>query len=80
MLWEDTAPVIVDIQTVSSVTHVTIYNIWDTGRGTIDAWHRGTAMIVHDIPNGKLYQCNDGPPHDNFDDLVFQVTRISKTL
>jgi hypothetical protein len=50
------------------------------GRGTTDAWHNGAAMIVHDISNGKQYQCNDGHPDDNFDDLVFRVTRIGETL
>jgi len=34
------------------------------------------AMYSEDIPNGKRYHCNDGIPDDDFDDIVFTVTRL----
>jgi hypothetical protein len=77
VLWEDTAPKIVDIGIVGSYRDVTVHNVWDSGRGTIDAWHHGAAMIMHDIVNGRCYRCNDGHPDDNFDDIVFCITRLS---
>ena len=35
----------------------------------------GAAMYPEDIPNGKRYFCNDGVEDDDFDDIVFTVTR-----
>ena len=33
------------------------------------------AMYSEDIPNGKRYFCNDGVEDDDFDDIIFTVTR-----
>lgn len=44
---------------------------WAMGRGN------GAAMYSEDIPNGKRYFCNDGVEDDDFDDIIFTVTRIS---
>jgi hypothetical protein len=33
------------------------------------------AMYSEEIPNGKRYHCNDGVEDDDFDDIVFTVTR-----
>jgi hypothetical protein len=76
VLWEDTAPKRVDILVIGACQSATIYNVWDTGKGTIDAWHNGAAMIVHDLAGGKRYLCNDGHPDDGFDDIVFCVFRL----
>jgi hypothetical protein len=76
VLWENTAPKPVDIQVIGACSHVTVHNVWDSGRGTIDAWHHGAAMIVHDTAGGRCYRCNDGHPDDNFDDVVFCITRV----
>lgn len=35
----------------------------------------GAAMCSEDIPNGKRYHCNDGVEDDDFDDIIFTVTR-----
>jgi len=35
----------------------------------------GAAMYSEDIPNGKRYFCNDGDEDDDFDDIIFTVTR-----
>ncbi|NGX56757.1 MAG: hypothetical protein K1060chlam5_01003 [Candidatus Anoxychlamydiales bacterium] len=53
-----------------------IKNIWDTGDGVIQSWHFGAAMIVEEIENGRRYYCNDGHPDENFDDIVFTVTKL----
>jgi len=48
----------------------------DTGR-----WRQGlcngAAMYSEDIPNGKRYFCNDGDEDDDFDDIIFTVTRVN---
>lgn len=36
----------------------------------------GAAMYSEEIPNGKRYFCNDGDEDDDFDDLIFTVTRV----
>jgi len=42
-------------------------------------WHaglcNGAAMYSEDTPNGKRYHCNDGVEDDDFDDIIFTVTR-----
>lgn len=44
-----------------------------------DRWNaglcNGAAMYSEDIPNGKRYFCNDGVEDDDFDDIIFTVTR-----
>ena len=35
------------------------------------------AMYSEDIPNGKRYFCNDGDEDDDFDDIIFTVTRVN---
>lgn len=44
-----------------------------------DRWHaglcNGAAMYSEDIPKGKRYYCNDGVEDDDFDDIIFTVTR-----
>ena len=46
-----------------------------------DLWMRGkengAAMYSEDIPNGKRYFCNDGEEDDDFDDIIFTVTRAA---
>ncbi len=34
-------------------------------------------MVATDIPGGRRYSCNDFELDDDFDDLVFTVTRPS---
>ena len=50
-----------------------IWNAWDPGRGGIDAWLNGAAMILKIEGNKRVYNCNDGHPDDNFDDIVFEI-------
>ena len=75
VLWEDTAPAVIEIEVQSPDDHIKINNVWDHGDGVVQAWHHGAAMIVDEIPNGRRYRCNDGHPDDNFTDIVFRLER-----
>ena len=44
---------------------------WRAGKGN------GAAMYSEDILNGKRYFCNDGDEDEDFDDIIFTVTRAS---
>ena len=52
-----------------------IKNVLDAGRGTISSWVGGAARIVEEIENGRRYSCNDRAPDDDFDDIVFTITK-----
>ncbi len=73
VLWRDTAPDSVDVELIDGAPTVTVYNVWDTGDGTIHSWHNGAAMIVEELSDGRRYRCNDGEPDDDFDDLIFRL-------
>jgi hypothetical protein len=32
-------------------------------------------MIVEEIENGRRYYCNDGHPDEDFDDIIFELTK-----
>src|SRR5262245_43520166 len=53
VLWEDTAPTVVDFKISQGPQHMIVWNVWDSGNGVTDAWHNGAAMIVEEIPNGR---------------------------
>jgi hypothetical protein len=50
-----------------------VYNAWDPGRGGIDTWLDGAAMILEIDGNVRRYRCNDGHPDENFDDIIFEI-------
>jgi hypothetical protein len=73
LLWYDTAPRRVEVD-CKGCTSVRIWNVWDTGDGTVHSWHHGAAMIVEPAGHRSwLFRCNDGRPDDACDDLVFRV-------
>lgn len=39
-------------------------------------WLGGSCMLPRDIENGKRYFCNDVALDDDFDDMIFTVTKI----
>jgi hypothetical protein len=53
---------------------ITFYNMC-LFQGRQEWWHGGAGMIVEDIENGKRYYCNDFELNDDFDDIIFTVTR-----
>ncbi len=75
-LWEAHAPRYLEYDVETKNGELLIWNVWDTGNGSVDAWVGGAAMIAEDIDNGKIYYCNDGHLDDNFDDLVFKIEII----
>jgi hypothetical protein len=75
VFWRDTAPNTFVVELVDTDGPITVYNVWDTGDGTVHSWHNGAAMIVDELPAGRRYHCNDGEPDDDFDDLVFRIER-----
>lgn len=89
-LWERDEPYEVQVFTKASCIYVK--NAWydpkkgddapacyATGREWLihDHWG-GAGMIVEEIENGKRYYCNDGECDDDFDDIIFTVTRKGK--
>jgi len=78
-LWEDVAPAHVTFDLPDGVDEIEVRNIWDTGDGVAQSWHFGSAMIVTDIPGGRRYDCNDGQPDADFDDIVFTIERLPLT-
>jgi len=73
VLWRDTAPDAVDFTVQSKSGFCSVKNVWDIGDGVMHSWHNGGAMIVSDYGSERLYECNDGYPDDDFDDLVFRI-------
>lgn len=73
VLWYDTAPKEVLIKINSSNKLLLLYNVWDTGNGTIQYGHNGAGMHIEEKEGYKIYHCNDGVPDDDLNDLIFTV-------
>lgn len=73
VLWQDSAPQVVDFDVNSKDGELEVRNVWDTGDGTVHSWHAGAAIYVEEIEAGKRYHCNDGQLDDNFSDLIFKI-------
>lgn len=73
VLWEHTAPKQVEITVRSKDRTLFIYNVWDTGDGTMHYGHNGGALFTEQSEGTTIYHCNDGYPDDDFEDLVFKV-------
>jgi len=53
---------------------LTFYNMC-LFHGRQEWWHGGAGMIVENIENGKRYHCNYFELNDDFDDIIFTVTK-----
>lgn len=73
ILWQDTAPKELQLLIKSKDKVLVIYNVWQTEDGTIHYWHNGGAMHIEEKNGLRIYNCNDGFPDDDFDDLIFTV-------
>ncbi len=73
ILWEHTAPKEVIIDITSKNKTLIVCNAWDTGKGTIDYWYQSCGMQIEEIDGYKIYNCNDGYPDEDFDDLIFKI-------
>lgn len=73
VLWEHTAPKEVSIFIKSKDKSLIIYNVWLSDKDSVEAWHNGSAIYVESLGNTRIYNCNDGYPDDDFNDLIFKV-------
>lgn len=80
VLWHDTAPQAVEFEIIGDTPAIQVKNVWDVGNGTIHSWHNGAAMIIELLPNGRRYRCNDGLADDDFDDVIFRIERVEKSV
>jgi hypothetical protein len=71
-LWIDSAPNEVIIECRTSDGALSVYNIWDRGKGReSQAWTSG--MLVDELDKGRRYHCNDIGLETGFDKLIFQI-------
>jgi hypothetical protein len=73
ILWEHTAPKEVHAIIKSKDKILFVYNVWDTGDGTMHYGHNGGALYIEQTSRYTLYNCNDGHPDDDFNDLLFKI-------
>mgnify|MGYP001393686477 CR=1 FL=1 len=74
-LWIDTAPKEVTFECITDDGLLSLYNIWDSGRGKeSQAWSSG--MLIEELPKGRRYKCNDLGFETSFQKLVFRIERI----
>ncbi len=91
LFWEDTSPEEIKLTVHTKRGFVWVENIWEktsvqvlsstNGENVtkeskhVESRYYGSAMIVEEIDNGIRYRCNDWHPDENFDDIVFTVTK-----
>lgn len=73
VLWEDTSPKELQMLVKSKDKVLIIYNVWKTEDGTTHYWHNGGAMYIEESNGVRTYNCNDGYPDDDLNDLIFTI-------
>ena len=76
VFWENTAPKKFELHIVSDSGILWVKNVWDTGDGFMNSWQNGSAMIVKNVDDGKMYYCNDGEMNEDFDDIIFSLKMV----
>lgn len=56
---------------------LSIYNVWDRGRGPESQKHT-SGMLVEELPHGRCYRCNDIGFDTQFDKLIFRIERLAR--
>lgn len=74
-LWEDTAPKEVVCKCYTEDGFLSIYNMWDKGKGPESQSH-SSGMLIKEDGNILVYQCNDIGFETNFDKLVFTIEKL----
>lgn len=74
-IWEDTAPKEVIFKCKSKEGLLSIYNIWDEGRGRQSLSYT-SGMILEEVGKKITYKCNDFGYDANFDKLVFSIEKL----
>ena len=75
-VWEDTAPKNVHIKCVSEEGLLSIYNVFDLGKGGRRSLVDSSGMLVEQQNNRIVYKCNDAGFQTNFDKLIFQIVLL----
>ena len=74
IIWEDNfLNELVEIEILSGES-VTLYNVWDSGNGKIDYGHNGAGIHVEFLQSKYRFNCNDGFPDDDLNDLIFDCS------
>jgi len=71
-LWENNAPKEIVLKCFSANQVVSVYNIWDEGRGSQSMAHT-SGMIIEKKDNILIYNCKDYGNTDKFDKLIFSI-------
>jgi len=74
-LWQDTAPEIVELKCSASEGLLSVYNIWDMGRGNESQSHT-SGMLIEKDGEKIIYKCNDFGHETNFDKIVFSIEKL----
>ncbi|MPN17813.1 hypothetical protein SDC9_165168 [bioreactor metagenome] len=74
-LWEDTAPKEFICKCFSNEGMLSVYNIWDKGKGR-QSQLLTSGMIVDAKENIYTYHCNDYGYDTNFDKLIFSIEML----
>lgn len=75
-LWENTAPKKVKIRCTSSEGKLSVYNISRDENGNMVSVADFQGMLIEEVGNIRIYRCNDVYLNDNFDKLVFKITKV----
>ncbi len=78
-LWVDTAAHEVLCACKSKDGLLSVYNIWDSGKGPRSQAH-SSGMLLENLSMGRRYHCNDIGFDTQFDKLVFRVERVAQPL
>lgn len=74
-LWEDTSSREVICKCFTDNGLLSVYNIWDEGRGSQSQMHT-SGMLLEERGNLLIYHCNDFGFETNFDKLVFSIEKL----
>ena len=75
-LWENTAPKKVKIKCTSSEGKLSVYNISKDENGNLISAADFQGMLIEEAEDIRIYRCNDIYPNDNFNKLVFKITKV----
>jgi hypothetical protein len=75
LLWEDTAPKELICKCLTNDGFLSIYNVWDKGKGTESQSHTSGMLLVGE-DDVLTYHCNDIGFETNFDRLVFSIRKL----
>ena len=80
-LWVDTAPKEVECECFTSDGFLSVYNIWNSGRGyKRESQSFSSGMLIDEFSNSRRYHCNDIGFESNFDNLVFRIEKTSSNV